>query len=506
LKSTDTVTGVLFVNLWDDSLEVKAKIVVDATELGDVFADAGAAYDLGMEDKAYSKESMAPGKNPIIQDLTWVAILKDFGTDTAKKYKPLNYDSTQYYCSCTDAPCPDGKSYNASARKMLDYGKLPDSLYMINWPAHGNDYYLNAVEEKPIERLKLYQRAKDQTLGFVYFLETELGFYNLGLMDNYFPTTDRLALIPYNREGRRVRGLARLNVNHLINPYSQKEKLYRTGIAVGDYPVDHHHDANSFSPKISFPRVNSFNIPLGALIPERTDGLVVSEKGISVSNIANGATRLQPCVLLTGQAAGALAALSVKKKKQPRQANIREIQQLLLESKCILMPFVDVHPEDPNFIAIQRVSLAGILKGIPKPGDWENRTYFYPDSLIRVREWGRAMKEYDRQFPSDKLTDTGYLTIKETFKTLLVYFKASGDSLLNVKANNIIAELGDNSVIGRRWESFYFLNNYRPNRNITRRELAVLIYYLRLASNKDWTMDWKGNFLRSRQSYKRKIN
>ena len=503
LKSSDTITGVLFVNRWDDSLEVKARIVVDATELGDVFADAGAAYDMGMEDKAYSKESMAPGKIPIIQDLTWVAILKDFGTDTAKKYKPLNYDPSQYYCSCADAPCPAGKSYDASARKMLDYGKLPDSLYMINWPAHGNDYYLNVVEEKPIDRLKLYQQAKDQTLGFVYFLQTELGFYNLGLVDNYFPTTDRLALIPYNREGRRVRGLARLNVNHLINPYGQKEKLYRTGISVGDYPVDHHHEANGLSPKIKFPRVNSFSVPLGALIPEKIEGLVVAEKGISVSNIANGATRLQPCVLLTGQAAGVLAALSVKKKKEPRQANIREIQQILLEAKCILMPFVDVHPEDPNFIAIQRVSLAGILKGMPKPGEWENRTYFYPDSLVRIRDWEKAMREYDPSFPSGKSADTGYLTIKESFKALLVYFKASGDSLLNVKANNIIAELGDNSIINRRWESFYYLNNYKPNRNITRRELAVLLYYLRLASNKDWTLDWHGNFLPTRQSRKK---
>ena len=37
------------------------------------------AYDLGMEDAAYSKEDFAPGKNNIIQDLTWAAILKDYG-------------------------------------------------------------------------------------------------------------------------------------------------------------------------------------------------------------------------------------------------------------------------------------------------------------------------------------------------------------------------------------------------------------------------------------------
>lgn len=50
---------------------------------------------------------------------------------------------------------------------------------------------------------------------------------------------------------------------------------------------------------------------MGALIPQTVDGLIVAEKSISVSNIANGTTRLQPVVLQIGQAAGALAALAV---------------------------------------------------------------------------------------------------------------------------------------------------------------------------------------------------
>ncbi|MBK6936955.1 MAG: FAD-dependent oxidoreductase [Chitinophagaceae bacterium] len=85
--------------------------------------------------------------------------------------------------------------------------------------------------------------------------------------------------------------------------------MYRTGISVGDYPVDHHHAQYPGKvPEIEFPSVPAYNIPMGALIPEKIDGLIVCEKGISVSNIVNGTTRLQPVVLLTGQAAGMLAA------------------------------------------------------------------------------------------------------------------------------------------------------------------------------------------------------
>ena len=49
---------------------------------------------------------------------------------------------------------------------------------------------------------------------------------------------------------------------------------------------------------------------MGTMIPKEVDDLIVAEKSISVSNLMNGATRLQPVVMQLGQAAGALAALA----------------------------------------------------------------------------------------------------------------------------------------------------------------------------------------------------
>lgn len=72
--------------------------------------------------------------------------------------------------------------------------------------------------------------------------------------------------------------------------------------------------------------------------------------------------------LLTGQAAGALAAISVKNNTQVRNANVREVQQTLLDAGAYLMPLVDVAPTDPVAEAIQRVTSSGILnvKGEPQ--------------------------------------------------------------------------------------------------------------------------------------------
>lgn len=37
-------------------------------------------------------------------------------------------------------------SIHIDCAKMLTYGKLPNNKYMINWPRHGNDIYLNVVK------------------------------------------------------------------------------------------------------------------------------------------------------------------------------------------------------------------------------------------------------------------------------------------------------------------------------------------------------------------------
>jgi len=398
------IIGAQFINAYKEIVTIKCKVCVDATELGDVIAGSGAACDIGMEDPPYSNESIAPGKNNIIQDLTWAAVLKDYGKGTDKTIqRPDGYDSTLFFKSCTSVFNTDSIASPWSAQKMLNYGKIKNNKYMLNWPASGNDYYLNVIEDKPEERSRKYEAAKKHTLQFIYFIQKDLGFKNLGLADDEFPSKDRLALIPYNRESRRMRGMVRFNNNHLVKPFDKKEPVYRTGVAVGDYPVDHHHHKNENAPKIKFTFVNSYSIPLGSLVPLKTDGLIAAEKNISVSNIANGTTRLQPVVLLTGQAAGALAAYCSKNKIEPRDVNIREVQQILLNSKCYLMPYVDVKPTDPYWEAIQKAGATGILKGFGKNGGWENKTYFYPDSTVSYDDIANAINAF---IPCLPVTDT----------------------------------------------------------------------------------------------------
>ena len=433
--------------------KVMCTIVIDATETGTLLPLVKAPFRLGMDSNQETLEKEAlPLANNIVQDLTYVAILEDIGTTQGKKglvKKPKDYDREAYACACKRE---GGEMFGAvsDCQQMLNYGKLPNNKYMINWPNCGNDYYVAWPKMSPDEREAALNKAKSFTLGFIYYIQQELGFKNLRLAEE-FPTMDHLPMIPYDREARRVKGQVFLTVDHLERPYDFN--LYRTGIAVGDYPIDHHHDKNPQAPQIDFIniKVPSYNIPLGALVPENTPNFLVAEKNISVSNIVNGATRLQPVVLGIGQAAGALAALSIEMKLPPHEVPVRAVQQKLLHHKAYLMPFLDVDKNDPAFAPIQRIGASGILKGHGVPYKWANETWFYPDQLVSARElWQGLLPLYpslESLPPSGKPLTVADMTI--LLKTLLPDLEAS-QILDMAKKTPGLEEVDDTSVLSRK--------------------------------------------------------
>ncbi|MFY8025669.1 MAG: FAD-dependent oxidoreductase [Sediminibacterium sp.] len=391
IKTNGVITGANFIDQQTKkNIAINAKQVIDATELGDVMANAGVAYDLGMESNAITGENVHQlESNDMVQDITYVAILKDYGKGRdCTIVRPANYDPAEFDGACTDYYFNKTRQKpSVDAQKMLNYGKLPNNKFMINWPGYGNDIYLNLVEMKEEDRVKELTKAKEQTLRFIYFIQHQLGFKHLGLADDEYPTKDRFPLIPYHRESRRVKGLVRMNVKHIAQPFATPMQLYRTGVAVGDYPIDHHHKKNPLAPQhLDFYPVPSFNIPLGALIPPNTKGLVMAEKSISVSNVVNGTTRLQAIALLIGQAAGTVAALAAKANKAASDVSIRKVQAALLESNAYIMPYYDMPISHPHFEVAQRIGATGILKGQGVPVSWANRTLFHPDSLVNRRE------------------------------------------------------------------------------------------------------------------------
>jgi hypothetical protein len=474
IKNNNAITGAIFLHLpTNQKVTIYAKQVIDATELGDVLANAGVPYSLGMEASAVTGEDVHVSEtNDIVQDITYVAILKDYGKGTDKTIpKPKNYDPSEFDGACTDYYFNTAKPKpNVDAKKMLDYGKLPNKKYMINWPNSGNDIYLNIVEMNEADREKELVKAKEQTLRFIYFIQHQLGFKNLGLADDEYPTADKLPLIPYHRESRRVKGLVRFDVKHIAKPFDSPNPLYKTGIAVGDYPIDHHHKKNLKAPQhLDFYPVPSFNIPLGSLIPQDISGLIVAEKSISVSNVVNGTTRLQAIALLIGQAAGTLAAQAVQQNLDAQNIPVRKVQLGLLNSNAYIMPYFDVPQSHPQFIATQKIGATGILKGQGVPYSWANRTLFHPDSLVNRTALAQDIADLCLLTPKQQ----AYLSLSETIDIIIEIAKNKKLATKSASWNLSDKKLLTNQI-KQSWQRWKFAS-FNPNSYVTRIQFAQLM-------------------------------
>jgi hypothetical protein len=181
---------------------------------------------------------------------------------------------------------------------------------------------------------------------------------------------------PYVRESRRIVGLYGLSGNDL-EFRDERAKLFPTSVAMGDYgmDLDHGDTAHSIEPDLDSGDLarhsGPFMVPFESFIPEKVDGFIAAEKNISQSRRANGSTRMQPITMLTGQAAGAIAALAIKQGVQPRQLNPLQVQSELLDAGSTLVPrwHVDVPFRSPLWKATQLLSLYQIMD---RPGRLTN--------------------------------------------------------------------------------------------------------------------------------------
>ena len=453
-----------------------SKVLIDATELGDILPMINEDYDIGMDNIEMYDEDIAPKlKNDIIQDLTYVMVLKNYNKNV-KIEKPKNYDPSEFYCSTSSINCTESDKALWAPNQMMNYGKLPNDKIMINWPIYGNDYYSNLLEMNHDQREEVFKKAKEKSLKFLYYIQDELGFYNYSLSDEEYNTKDKFPLIPYYREARRIKGIVTFSLNYIKNPYDQKYPLYRTGILVGDYPVDHHHDAHPDKkslPQLAFYPIPSYSLPLGSIISKKTSNFLVAEKSISVSNLVNGTTRLQPVVLQVGQIAGLIASESIKNNISTNEIDTRDIQTKILNNGGYIQPYLDVEKNHPFFKAYQRIGSTGILRATGLNIGWSNQTWFYPEKSIVLDQLLKDLGNY-YDLNKNPLSD---LRTKTIFKWI---------SLVQNQ------EIKNQQKI---WNALG-LSNFNSDRKINRGEFAIILdYFLNPFNN--FKVDIKGNIIKN---------
>ena len=239
--------------------------------------------------------------------------------------------------------------------------------------------------------------------------------------------------------------------------------------------MDHHHFRHPQwrnLPDLHFYPIPSYNVPMGVMLPKNTEGLIVAEKSVSVSNLVNGTTRLQPVVLQLGQAAGALAALSQLNDIPVKEVDIRKVQEILLASGCYIMPYLDLPSDHPHFKVLQRIGVTGILRGEGRNVGWANQTWFRAEDPLLAEDL--YLEEF---LHGDIGLDEGAVTVGE----MMTAVRNLGGRLSSASDSECWKSLG--------------LDSYDPERVATRLEAAVVIDSAFDPFNM-LKVDYNGNYIR----------
>jgi len=409
LRKADTVTGVVIqadTPGGQMTRQIRCRVLVDATEWGDVIPLTGARYRIGN----CTGEAIKPDR--AIQDLTWTAVIKQYPNGAPAELlmtdAPPGYAKAYPHFLKTlvagDKVDPDAKPWSFAT--FIGYRGMPNSEQPRDRGItrthlnYNNDYHTHIGDvEDAARRLKTCRQAMLKTLHLLYYIQHTLGKtdwsvandegydspYQRAQIDRWVKDQPELApyrsilnhfsVMAYARESRRMVGLHTLVASE-IERKPRSPRMFENSVALGDYAVDLH---GSKTPELleldldhleDIPHhtfgergLGPFAIPFECFIPEALDGFIAAEKNISQSRLANGATRLQPSTMLMGQAAGAIAGLSVKHGVQPRELDPVLVQRVLLKTGDTLhiTPLKDVAKSGWEWPAIQLVTVRGLM-------------------------------------------------------------------------------------------------------------------------------------------------
>lgn len=376
-----------------------SRVLIDATEYGDLLPLAPVGYRIGR----FVNADIDPAG--CVQAITYTAIMRKYprGVPPELRIKnpPPGYNEQvrrRFAAGVSRAGNPLDRTPPVSWAVHNAYRGIPDSSSPssytgydfdritktgINWV---NDYPATVGGYDRAERRKLHCEAKIRTLQFLYYVQSELGEDEWAIANDegYDTPYNReenlcdeipaelkaierhMPVMPYTRESRRLIGMRTMSAVDLIRegwpPLAVNN--YPSAVAIGDYAIDLHGCNSDEHLEITLERqavrprdfrFGRFQVVFEQFIPETADGFLVAEKNLSQSRYFNGATRLQPITMLTGQVAGAIAGLAVRTGVEPRHVDVTHLQKLLLGAgNSLALPMLsDVPRSHPRWPAVQ---------------------------------------------------------------------------------------------------------------------------------------------------------
>jgi hypothetical protein len=278
---------------------VKANVVIDATQDGDIGAATGAPFTIGREDLNRPEAQMAV---TLVFKLSGVTqeIWNSFG-----KHKLSGVDAMSGW------GFPDAKDYvssNPERVKMrgLNIGRQNDNTILINAMHIFNVDPLDpasveaAIKDGKAEAPRIVEFLKEK---FVEFKDLE-----------FAGTADEL----YIRESRHFQGEYRLTMADVM-----ENRDFWDAVGYGSYDVDIQ-STNYLDQGIIMMSPEQYGVPFRTLVPLQVDNLLIVGRAASFDSMPHGSARVIPLGMATAQAAGAAVKIAMDNQLTVRELSASE--------------------------------------------------------------------------------------------------------------------------------------------------------------------------------------
>ena len=280
----------------------RSKVVVDGTGDGDVAAFAGVEYHKGRE----SDGKMQPT----------TLMFKVAGVDMSRAVLLGSFEST-YQTEKGELQALAKEHIPYPAGHLLAYKSTLPGIVTCNMT---NCTDIDGTKAEDLTRAEIVCRSQMPAI-VKYLREFVPGFENCYIIS--------AASLMGVRETRHFKGMYTLNEEDILSARVFDDWVVRGA----HFNFDVHNmtgsglDATGVQKHWTQPK--GYTIPYGCLVPEKINGLLLSGRNISGTHIAHSNYRVMPICVGIGAAAGAAAAVAIKKGVQVRDIKGEELQDRL---------------------------------------------------------------------------------------------------------------------------------------------------------------------------------
>lgn len=290
---------------------VRADMIIDTTGDADVAFAAGVPYEQGREKDGLCQ----PGTVSVrLAGADTQALLKD-GDRLLEIGRIFKED---YRAGKTGLPCK---------RQDLPFGRLTAGG-QISYVNYSCAYGLDPTDIRDLSRGEM--ECRQYVMDIYKYLKAHF---------EELKHTEIASIAPEIgfRDSRRIEGIYHLTIDdmeskrHFEDCIAVFPRFYDMLSPDANMDGDGKVEGKGYAGHIYEPVVDdrTFEIPYGSLVPKTVDNLLAAGRCISADHVAESGTRAISLCMMTGEAAGAAAALALKTGKKPKDICVRQLQNML---------------------------------------------------------------------------------------------------------------------------------------------------------------------------------